>query len=118
MRFPPSCSSGIFIALALRFDLQRHRLANPTSRTRTHFARPYFVACLTAYVLGLSTTMGVMHFFQAAQPALLYLSPACVGAIFGTALLKGEVSKVWEWTDESEEEKEKREKEEKKEKEK
>ncbi|CEH15343.1 Uncharacterized conserved protein [Ceraceosorus bombacis] len=84
---------GIFIALALRFDLQQHRAQNPTSRTRTHFARPYFVACLTAYILGLSTTMGVMHFFQAAQPALLYLSPACVGAILGTSLVKGEFSK-------------------------
>ena len=42
-----------------------------------HFIRsapkPYFSATLTAYVLGLVTTMLVMHVFHAAQPALLYL---------------------------------------------
>ncbi|KAJ3521063.1 hypothetical protein NMY22_g12466 [Coprinellus aureogranulatus] len=35
--------------------------------------KPYFFAALTAYVLGLVTTMLVMHVFHAAQPALLYL---------------------------------------------
>lgn len=56
--------------------------------------------------------MGVMHIFRAAQPALLYLSPACTGALALTALARGEWAEVWGWTDEDEEAKEKRLKEE------
>jgi minor histocompatibility antigen H13 len=56
---------GTFIALALRFDAARGRLREGSA--------PYFRAALTAYVLGLATTMAVMHIFRAAQPALLYL---------------------------------------------
>ena len=43
----------------------------------TPFSRPYFWAGIVSYLLGLGTTMAVMHTFRAAQPALLYLSPAC-----------------------------------------
>lgn len=48
--------------------------------------------------------MGVMHVFKAAQPALLYLSPACVGAIALTALRRGEWAAVWGWSDDEDEE--------------
>lgn len=60
---------GLFISLALRFDLSR---SGQRDSTRS-FEKPYFRSALCAYVLGLMTTMGVMHFFGAAQPALLYL---------------------------------------------
>jgi hypothetical protein len=39
----------------------------------TAYPKPYFNAALSAYILGLGTTMTVMHVFHAAQPALLYL---------------------------------------------
>ena len=57
---------GIFVALALRYDVyqEEHRMGP---------RRVYFWASLTAYCLGLSTTMAVMHVFRAAQPALLYI---------------------------------------------
>ena len=60
---------GLFISLALRFDLSRsgHRDASQA------FEKPYFRSAILAYILGLLTTMGVMHSFGAAQPALLYL---------------------------------------------
>lgn len=61
---------GMFVALALRYD--HHRASFP-NKTVTSFRKPYFYAALTAYVLGLVTTMTVMHVFKAAQPALLYL---------------------------------------------
>ena len=61
---------GIFVALMLRFDCSKG--LNATT--------PYFLANLVAYELGLGATVGVMHFFDAAQPALLYLVPACIGA--------------------------------------
>lgn len=58
---------GIFIALALRYDHAR------AEKTEGCFAKPYFCVTLTAYVVGLITTMTVMHTMGSAQPALLYL---------------------------------------------
>ena len=60
---------GLFISLALRYDLSRSSHKQPTQT----FAKPYFTAALTSYIIGLVTTMAVMHIFGAAQPALLYL---------------------------------------------
>ncbi|CDU22661.1 uncharacterized protein SPSC_01291 [Sporisorium scitamineum] len=99
---------GIFVALALRYDQLVASEAKPSvsfTKKYTRFDKPYFKATLAAYVAGLATTMGVMHFFKAAQPALLYLSPACTGAVFITAALRGEFKEVWIWTDGEEEEK-------------
>merc|ERR1719310_493182 len=71
---------GIFVAMMLRFDAKQ-QLA----------AQPYFTSNLVAYVLGLVATLAVMHFFDAAQPALLYLVPACIGASLLTATMRGEL---------------------------
>ncbi|GAK64342.1 signal peptide peptidase [Moesziomyces antarcticus] len=98
---------GIFVALALRYDQLVASEAKPSvgfTKSYTRFDKPYFRATLAAYVAGLATTMGVMHFFKAAQPALLYLSPACTGAVFITAALRGEFKQVWNWTDGEDEE--------------
>lgn len=43
-----------------------------------------------------------MHQFRAAQPALLYLSPACILSVTFTALLRGELQAFWQYTDEDE----------------
>ncbi|CAK5268631.1 unnamed protein product, partial [Mycena citricolor] len=87
---------GVFIALCLRFD--HHRAERPVSST---FSRPYFLANLFAYISGLVTTMIVMHAFGKAQPALLYLSPACIGAFLLTAAFRNELSVAWKWEDKS-----------------
>lgn len=108
---------GIFVALALRYDQLVASQKKPSvsfTKSYTRFTKPYFKATLAAYVGGLATTMGVMHFFKAAQPALLYLSPACTGAVFLTAALRGEFKQVWEWSDGEEEEKEEADKKKKK----
>ncbi|KAI6046154.1 signal peptide peptidase-domain-containing protein [Pisolithus marmoratus] len=86
---------GMFIALALRYDYSR-------SKKTESFAKPYFFITLTSYTLGLVTTMTVMHVFGRAQPALLYLSPACIFAFLVTALFRGEFRDAWAWTDNSE----------------
>jgi len=44
-----------------------------------------------------------MHQFKAAQPALLYLSPACILSVTFTALVRGELQTFWKYTDEDEE---------------
>ncbi|KAI0081912.1 hypothetical protein K474DRAFT_1768145 [Panus rudis PR-1116 ss-1] len=92
---------GLFVALALRYD---HHRAKATSADSS-FPKPYFYAALFAYALGLATTMFVMHTFRAAQPALLYLSPACILSFFLTALARGELHEAWSWSDDPELEK-------------
>ncbi|KAJ6593886.1 peptidase A22B, signal peptide peptidase, partial [Mycena capillaripes] len=89
---------GIFIALALRYDHQR-----AGAPAHSGFAKPYFYAALAAYVAGLVVTMGVMHTFGKAQPALLYLSPACIVSFGLTGVLRGELGTAWGWSDEEEE---------------
>ncbi|KAH9946985.1 signal peptide peptidase-domain-containing protein [Amylocystis lapponica] len=88
---------GMFIALALRYDY--YRSSELTTRS---FSKPYFYAAMFAYIAGLATTMSVMHFFKAAQPALLYLSPACILSFILTALVRGEIKDAWNWSDEPE----------------
>lgn len=100
---------GIFVALALRYDQHVAVTASPGlhfTRRYTKFDKPYFRATFIAYVAGLATTMAVMHVFKAAQPALLYLSPACVSAVGIQSLLRGEWKQVWSWKDAEEEEEE------------
>lgn len=44
-------------------------------------------------------TIYVMHTFKAAQPALLYLSPACLLSVLTVALFRGEVRACWNYVD-------------------
>lgn len=44
---------SVFLALALRFDYYLARGRSPTPlRPRANFAKPYFMACFFAYILG------------------------------------------------------------------
>ena len=58
-------------------------------------SKPYFYVSFLAYFLGLVATVFVMHFFKAAQPALLYLVPACIGSAILVALIKGEITDLF-----------------------
>ncbi|KAK9497339.1 hypothetical protein O3M35_004676 [Rhynocoris fuscipes] len=71
---------GIFIALLLRFDCSLKRNS-----------KVYFYTTFVAYFLGLVATIFVMHLFKHAQPALLYLVPACIGAPLIVAHLRGDL---------------------------
>ncbi|XP_041712966.1 minor histocompatibility antigen H13-like isoform X1 [Coregonus clupeaformis] len=77
---------GIFIALLLRFDVSLKK------NTRT-----YFYTSFLAYIFGLGLTIWVMHTFKHAQPALLYLVPACIGFPVVVALLKGELTEMFRY---------------------
>eukprot|EP00696_Hemimastix_kukwesjijk_P017957 gnl/Hemi2/6743_TR2297_c0_g1_i1.p1 gnl/Hemi2/6743_TR2297_c0_g1~~gnl/Hemi2/6743_TR2297_c0_g1_i1.p1 ORF type:complete len:416 (-),score=159.66 gnl/Hemi2/6743_TR2297_c0_g1_i1:99-1295(-) len=90
---------GVFIALMLRYDLQRQL------EGRGNGGSPFFHSNLVAYMLGLITTLAVMILFEAAQPALLYLVPACLGASSLHALCVGEFWNLWNFKEEEEEEK-------------
>lgn len=79
---------GIFIALLLRFDKSLKR--------NSEF---YFRATFSAYIVGLLATILVMHVFRHAQPALLYLVPACLGTPLLLALLRGDLHALFNYED-------------------
>lgn len=79
---------GIFIALLLRFD---------QSLKRDH--NLYFYSSFAAYFMGLVTTILVMAYFKHAQPALLYLVPACIGTPLLVALLNGDIKAMFTYED-------------------
>lgn len=70
------------------------------------FPKTYFKAGLVGYVLGLLATLGVMMIWDHAQPALLYLVPGVLGSVWLTAVARGELSLIWNYTEAIEEEEE------------
>lgn len=85
---------GIFVALVLRMDLARA----PGLAGRSW--PPYFRAVVGGYVAGLGTTIAVMNLFNAAQPALLYIVPAVLGAVALQALVNKEFTVIAAWSEE------------------
>ena len=70
----------------------------------TIFPKPYFHATLVGYVLGMLLTLGIMQIYGHAQPALLYLVPGVLGALWGTALVRGEARILWRYSEDNSEE--------------
>jgi minor histocompatibility antigen H13 len=99
------------LALLLRFDAHNANLSYFPINVHASFPKPYFHSALIGYIAGMATTMFVMIKFNAAQPALLYLVPACLGSSFLTAIVRGEVKALLAYSEEVvvEEEKEKEE---------
>jgi len=90
---------GVFIALLLRYDAFR-ATKGKTKFPVGNWAKPYFTATFIGYIFGLVTTIFVMHTFRAAQPALLYLVPGCVGFSFITGLILGDVPELLNFSEE------------------
>lgn len=87
----PAPHAGIFIALMLHFDISNH--------TANGVTFPYFYSAMGGYVAGMSLTIWVMIAFNAAQPALLYIVPCVIGAVFACALARGEVHALWSYSE-------------------
>ncbi|OQU87112.1 signal peptide peptidase 2 [Sorghum bicolor] len=86
---------GIFVALALCIALPK------CSKNR------FFNCALLRYTVGLTVAIIIMNWFQAAQPALLYVVPGVIGLVVIRWLWNGEVKqdgtnqlmdKVWNWS--------------------
>lgn len=86
---------GLLIALLLRFDKKSQK------SKKGSFKKTLFHACFVGYILGLATTIFVMHTFQAAQPALLYLVPYCIGSSALVAMAKGQFSSLLSYSEET-----------------
>jgi minor histocompatibility antigen H13 len=63
------------------------------------FSKTYFYASLFGYLVGLIITLGIVQFFHYGQPALLYLVPGVLGALWGTAWIKGDAQLMWEYSE-------------------
>jgi len=83
---------GIFVALCLRYDVRQGKTTS------------IFEYALGGYVLGLGCTVFVMHVFEAAQPALLYIVPACIAMAALGAVQKNKLADLWGYSEEAEEE--------------
>lgn len=66
------------------------------------FPKIYFTASLVGYILGLLATLGVMMVWNHAQPALLYLVPGVLSSLWLTALIRGELHLMWNYTEDIE----------------
>lgn len=71
----------------------------PSSLDGSRFRKTYFWASVIGYVVGMLMTLVVLQVFNHAQPALLYLVPGVVGALWGTALVRGEIGLMWAYTE-------------------
>jgi minor histocompatibility antigen H13 len=71
----------------------------PASVQTGSFSKVYFTASVIGYTIGMITTLVVMTWYKHAQPALLYLVPGVLLALGGTALVRGEVNEMWNFTE-------------------
>jgi len=109
---------GIFVSLCLRFDFlkslnKKHLEAlirkegegedvstmRYLAKQALECSKSYFFAVNIGYLLAIICTVVVMLIFDHGQPALLYLVPGCLIAVLTTALIKGELSLMWEFTE-------------------
>jgi minor histocompatibility antigen H13 len=80
------------------WGLEKSLLPRPLATAS--FPKPYFIASLVGYVIGMIATLLVMSIWQHAQPALLYLVPGVLISIWSTALVRGEVKPMWNYEEE------------------
>ncbi|GJQ09310.1 hypothetical protein GpartN1_g1101.t1 [Galdieria partita] len=88
---------GLFVAMILRFDWRSLRNQNEED-TKT----PYFTAVVFAYMLGLVLTFLAVEVFNAAQPALLYLVPCCLGSVTFLSLIRTEFKQLMKYNESKE----------------
>jgi len=82
---------GIFLNFLAKWDAMRmgdHKSASFV----------YLNTTMIAYVLSLVTTVSIMLFFNAAQPALLYIVPYVLITSMAVAVMRGEFWELWAFT--------------------
>lgn len=91
-----------------------HQELQPPYYDARNFPKTYFKSSVAGYILGLVTTLLAMQYSNHAQPALLYLVPSVLASLWGTALFRGEVPMMMDYSDGEVEEEENEESEKKK----
>lgn len=85
---------GLLCTLGLRFDIARLTV-RPALRKRWLPFR-VFATALFGYLCGLALCWGVMAIMRSPQPALLYLCPSILTALWTFGLVAGEWRDMWE----------------------
>ena len=70
-----------------------------TSANGGSFKKTYFNASLVGYIVAMLVTLYILNVYNHAQPALLYLVPGVLIALWGTAAAKGELGLMWGYTE-------------------
>lgn len=81
-------------------------VAGPDLQAKS-YSKTYFNSGLAGFSLGLVATVLVMQVTHQAQPALLYLVPSVLIFLWGTAVLKGDLYQMWNYSEEEDDDKEK-----------
>jgi minor histocompatibility antigen H13 len=95
---------GVFVALMIRYDFIKYIEKNQT-HTEVDFSFKnfnFFLTTMFGYFLGIVTTLVIMNVFNHAQPALLYLVPGCLFSSLLNALLRGQLTTLWNFDEEVE----------------
>ena len=82
-----------------RFWISYGRDEIPEALQGVVFPKTYFYATMIGYAIGMIATLGVLQVYSHAQPALLYLVPGTLSALWGTALIKGDIKTLWGYSE-------------------
>jgi len=91
---------GFFLSLLLRFDAHNANIPYFPVNIYDSFPKPYFHFTLLGFIIGMISTILIMIKFQAAQPALLYLVPACLGSSLIVSVVRGEIKLLFNYSEE------------------
>ncbi|KAI5958479.1 hypothetical protein CANMA_004205 [Candida margitis] len=92
---------GLLCNLCLHFDVANYyrKNTNEPFHHLTNYPKPYFIASLTFYSIGILATLVALNVYQTGQPALLYIVPSLLLGISGYSFAKGEFSQLWNFSD-------------------
>jgi minor histocompatibility antigen H13 len=82
-----------------RFWTHHANKSKVTAADAARFSKIYFKASIVGYIIAMIVTVAMVTIFKHGQPALLYLVPAVLIALWGTALVRGEVLLMWGYTE-------------------
>ncbi|KAI1451952.1 signal peptide peptidase-domain-containing protein [Annulohypoxylon moriforme] len=63
------------------------------------FPKPYFHAAIVGYLVAMIVTLAMLIVYRHAQPALLYLVPGVVFAVWITGAVRKEIREMWTYTE-------------------
>lgn len=71
----------------------------PPALEKTIFKKTYFHSALVGYLAGMLATIASLIISQRGQPALLFLVPGVLGSIWMTAVSRGDLKNMYEYTE-------------------
>ncbi|KAJ9436544.1 putative Aspartyl protease family A22B [Diplonema papillatum] len=92
---------GFFVALCLRYDYHKAAqfLESGKRASNAPVSKPLFLTAIVCYTLGLVHTIFVMFVFKAAQPALLYLVPWLTFGTLLAAVIAGDLTSMFSYSE-------------------